>query len=184
MGILRVHLSKLDLRKVIMETIQYIKPRILENQQKIILDVPETPLFVRGDEDRLTQVLLNLLDNAIKFTANGGRIGISASNLGSEIVVDINDTGQGITEAQQKRLFKPYYHKARDQRQYSGLGLGLALCKTILDLHNGTITVQSTPGQGSTFSFRLPAWKYSRNNPQKPTEKYGRKKYEDFNSGR
>jgi PAS domain S-box-containing protein len=171
MGILRVHLSKLDLRKVIMETVQYIEPRVSETRQKIALDIPETPLFVRGDKDRLTQVLLNLLDNAIKFTSDSGSIGISASNLGNEIVVDINDTGQGITGAQQKRLFKPYYHKARDQKQYSGLGLGLALCKTILDLHDGTISVQSTPGQGSTFSFRLPAWKNSRNNPPVATRK-------------
>jgi two-component system clock-associated histidine kinase SasA len=136
----------------------------VENRQKIVLDVPETPLSVRGDKDRLTQVLLNLLDNAIKFTPGKGEIKVSAFKSGNEVIVEISDTGQGITEAQQKRLFKPYYHRARDQKQYSGLGLGLALCKTILDLHDGIITVQSTPGRGSTFSFRLPAWKYSRNN--------------------
>jgi signal transduction histidine kinase len=164
MGILRVRLFKLDLRQVVTEAVQYIEPRILEKRQKIGLDISERPLFVRGDRDRLMQVLLNLLDNAIKFTPEGGEIGVSAFNNGPEIMVGVSDNGPGITEAQQKRLFKPYYHKARDQKQYSGLGLGLALCKTILDLHKGRITVQSVVGHGNTFYFSLPLWTRTRKN--------------------
>jgi two-component system phosphate regulon sensor histidine kinase PhoR len=123
----------------------------------IKIDVPSGLAKVRGNEKLLAQVFLNLLDNAIKYTAPGGVITIHASPEDGAVRVDISDTGMGISEKDLPRIFERFYRvdKARS-RESGGTGLGLSIVKHIIQAHDGQIRVQSKPGIGSTFSFSIP----------------------------
>jgi two-component system phosphate regulon sensor histidine kinase PhoR len=105
-------------------------------------------------------VVVNLLDNAIKYTPAGGEVSISAADLGGEVRVDVTDTGIGIPEDDISRIFERFYRvdKARS-RALGGTGLGLAIVKHIIQGHNGRLEVRSTLGKGSTFSFFMAARK-------------------------
>ena len=111
---------------------------------------------VLGDRDQLEQVMLNLLDNAIKYTPSGGRIDVSVYPYNGLVRVDVKDTGIGIPQADIPRIFERFYRvdKARS-RELGGTGLGLAIVKHIIQGLNGRVWVESTPGKGSTFSFTL-----------------------------
>ena len=109
-----------------------------------------------GDEQKLTQVLLNLTGNAIKFT-DAGEVAIKVAAANGSFSVAIKDTGPGITEADQAKLFQQFQQADNSiTKSKGGTGLGLAISKRIIELHGGSITVQSTIGQGSTFAFTLP----------------------------
>eukprot|EP00928_Gymnodinium_smaydae_P055089 TRINITY_DN3870_c0_g1_i2.p1 TRINITY_DN3870_c0_g1~~TRINITY_DN3870_c0_g1_i2.p1 ORF type:complete len:1122 (-),score=173.44 TRINITY_DN3870_c0_g1_i2:140-3505(-) len=117
----------------------------------------EIPL-VRGDAYKCTQLLYNLLTNAAKFTDRGS-IKVSFRHLPQEnrLEVDVADTGKGISEAGQKRIFHPFEQEMNgDCRQFQGIGLGLAVCKEIIELHQGLLKVKSVVGQGSTFTLSFP----------------------------
>ncbi len=123
------------------------------------LDVALDEVTIRGDEDLLRQVWLNLIHNSIKFTPDGGRIGITLCQQGDQIRFTIADTGIGIAAEDQIHIFERFYKadKARTHATNGGSGLGLAIVRKILDLHHGTITVESQPGTGTTFVVSLPA---------------------------
>jgi len=112
-------------------------------------------LAVQGDEDRLAQVLANLLHNAIKFTPAGGQVTVSAAAQDGEVAIAVRDTGIGISVEDQARIFERFY-KAAEARGRPGSGLGLAIVKHIVQAHGGRATVESRPGQGSTFTVVLP----------------------------
>jgi signal transduction histidine kinase len=99
-------------------------------------------------------VVANLLSNALKFTPSGGNIRLGAKQRGSAVVVEVRDTGRGMSREEQKGLFEPYHRLDRDPS--GGLGLGLALCKMLVELHGGEMWVRSNVGRGSTFGFSLP----------------------------
>lgn len=101
-------------------------------------------------------MLTNLLNNATKFTPKGGSIVLRARKRGSDLVIQVQDNGIGIPEEKQKRLFEPYYRAKLGKDERRGLGLGLTLCKRLVELHRGKIWVESEEGKGSTFSFSLP----------------------------
>ncbi|MFB5763912.1 HAMP domain-containing sensor histidine kinase [Paenibacillus medicaginis] len=109
------------------------------------------------DEDRMSQVWINLIHNSVKFTPEGGRIRVELRQHGETIEVQIADTGIGVSEEEQKRIFERF-HKADKSRDRSnqGSGLGLSITKKIVDLHGGDIHVRSTPGTGTTFTVTLP----------------------------
>ncbi|HYM02232.1 MAG TPA: ATP-binding protein, partial [Stellaceae bacterium] len=110
----------------------------------------------RGDERRLTQVLLNLVGNAIKFTDTGS-VNISAEAADGQFKVAVHDTGLGIAEADQARIFEEFQQVDNTStRKKGGTGLGLAIAKRIIEMHGGTLTVESAPGSGSTFRMILP----------------------------
>ena len=113
-----------------------------------------------ADEDRLRQIILNLLSNASKFTPDGGKIILRAREKAANLILEVEDTGPGISDKDQKWLFEPYYRVERERERISGLGLGLALSKTLVELHGGQIWVKSQVGQGSTFGFSLPLENY------------------------
>jgi signal transduction histidine kinase len=134
---------------------------LLEPQWSAKRIEPETDLRrveISGGEDLLKQVWINLLVNAIKFTPENGEIKISVKADGGNIECRITDSGVGIAPADQMRIFERFYKadKARD-RSLGGNGLGLSLVKKIVELHGGGITVESTPGKGSTFIVTLPS---------------------------
>jgi signal transduction histidine kinase len=115
------------------------------------------PVVFCGDEELLSQVWINLLHNAIKFTPEGGEFSLTLNADAETICAAVTDTGSGIPAEDQRHLFERFYKvdKSRD-RSLGGNGLGLSLVKKIVELHRGTVTVQSAPGQGSSFTVRLP----------------------------
>ena len=121
----------------------------------IIID-PELPASIEGDAGRLRQILLNLVGNAVKFTEQGSVV-IRVLRLGDRIEFSVQDTGIGIGREDRDRLFMPFSQvDASDSRRFGGTGLGLAICKKLIALKNGEIGVESEPGKGSRFWFRIP----------------------------
>jgi signal transduction histidine kinase len=123
---------------------------------RLTVDLPPSRVDVWGDSDRLRQVVQNLMNNAIKFTPAGGEIALLARLDGDRLVVEVHDSGPGIAEEDMVRLFDPYYRRVEDRERLSGLGLGLALAKKLVELHGGEIWVKSRPGEGTTLGFSLP----------------------------
>ncbi len=161
MGMLQLKYRLVDLLQLLQEMANYVTPEATKKHQSLILDLPPSLPIVQADQERLRQVVLNLLDNAFKFTPERGRITLKARQKGSSLIVEVQDTGRGIAKEKQERLFKPYHRLESDREQFSGLGLGLALCKNLVELHGGRIWVESHEGNGSTFSFFLPIEKSS-----------------------
>lgn len=110
---------------------------------------------VMADAERISQVLVNIVHNAIKFTPAGGKITVSARVEGGRMLVSVTDTGIGIAPEDLPRVFERFY-KADKSRSSGGTGLGLAIAKHIVQLHGGKIWVESQQGKGSTFTFSLP----------------------------
>jgi len=110
---------------------------------------------VMADPDRMEQVLLNLIHNAIKHTPPGGKIILTAERLEQEIIIKVSDTGEGIAKKDVPRIFERFY-KTDQARASGGTGLGLAIAKHIVEAHKGRIWVESVAGQGATFYIALP----------------------------
>jgi signal transduction histidine kinase len=117
-------------------------------------------LIVKGDGDRLAQVFTNLVDNAIKFTPTGGKITLCIKADNYSILASITDTGSGVPDMEESRIFERFYQVDKSRRGGSsrGIGLGLAIARQIVISHNGEIWVTSKPGKGSTFFVRLPSY--------------------------
>ncbi len=118
------------------------------------VSVPED-LFILGDRRRVGQVLHNLVENAMKYSPEGGTVTINAIRADDAVLITVADEGAGIPRHQWTKIFEPY-HRAETTGQIGGTGLGLAICKGIVEAHGGRIWVESAPGVGSTFSFTLP----------------------------
>jgi len=156
MSTLQMDFESVDLLQLIREVTNEMIPEASRHGQSLTLDLPSSLPTVRADEDRLRQVVLNLLSNAFKFTPEGGKVTVKARKKNASLVVEVQDTGRGIAEEEQQRLFQPYYRQESDRSRFSGMGLGLALSKTLVELHGGKIWVESEKGKGSTFSFSVP----------------------------
>ena len=127
--------------------------------KKITLEVklPSDLPAVRGDSNRLQEVLQNLLDNAVQYTPSGGRIEVSAASEDDQCVVTVADTGIGIPEAEQERIFERFYRvDAARSREAGGTGLGLSIARHIVEAHGGRLWVESAVGEGSRFHFSVP----------------------------
>jgi signal transduction histidine kinase len=116
---------------------------------------PVLPVTV-ADRGRVKQVVLNLLNNALKYTPEGGKISLSARQEDYNLIVEVKDSGLGMEKKEQEKIFNPYHRIDNDREKFSGLGLGLALCKALVELHGGRIWVKSHVNKGSTFGFSLP----------------------------
>jgi GAF domain-containing protein/anti-sigma regulatory factor (Ser/Thr protein kinase) len=112
---------------------------------------------IRGDQRKVKQVLLNLLSNAVKFTPEGGRIEVRAAPAGDAVEISVTDSGIGIAPEDHEAVFEEFRQVGKSEKKAEGTGLGLALCRKFVELHGGRIGVKSAPGQGSTFTFTLPA---------------------------
>ncbi len=123
----------------------------------LVADLPDEPIWIRGDENRLSQVLVNLIHNAVKFSPEGSQVAARAASVGGECVISVEDRGVGIPRADLDRVFERFYKvdKAR-VRGRGGTGLGLAIARHIVEGHGGRIWVESVEGQGSTFRFAIP----------------------------
>jgi signal transduction histidine kinase len=155
-GQLTLSLSDYSLKSVIQTVFTAVEP--LANEKQIALKIDAAPELPpgRGDERRITQDLLNLVGNAIKFT-DSGEVSIKGSLANGAFTVAVRDTGPGISAADQAKLFQEFQQADNSiTRKKGGTGLGLAISKRIIEMHGGRIWVESVVGQGSTFSFMLP----------------------------
>ncbi len=155
-GKLQLQFEPVDMKSLVLGTCLQISPMIRGKRQKLNTDLPDAVPIIHGDGQRLEQVLLNLLTNAVKFTPEGGNILVKVRKDDASLFIDVRDDGIGIAREEQPRLFKPYSRLSSDRQHHPGLGLGLALAKQVVELHGGKIWVESEPGKGSTFSFSLP----------------------------
>lgn len=147
----------LSLRALADDTVGRLEGKAAELGVQLTVAIPPDLPPVMGDPDRLAQVLLNLADNALKYTARGGAVTVGAADSAAEVRVSVADTGTGIPKADLPRIFERFYRvdKAR-ARTTGGTGLGLSIAKHIVDAHGGRIWVESEVGVGTTFSFTLP----------------------------
>lgn len=161
-------LAKIEANKVDLETspqnivelthscLEEIQPLIKQKKLTLIQKIPSSPILIEMDPIRMRQVLLNLLSNAVKFTGTGSII-VTVLNDVHHVEIHIQDTGIGLTAEEMSKIFHPFTQADSSiTRKYGGTGLGLVISKKIIDLHGGTITIQSEKGQGSTFIVSLP----------------------------
>lgn len=148
--------APVDMKDIIHVTTTGFEKQAKDKGITLKSNIPDNLPKVLGDRDRLEQVVVNLLDNAIKYTPSGGSVSVKACRCDEGVRVDISDTGIGIPAADISRIFERFYRvdKARS-RELGGTGLGLAIVKHIIQGHNGKLHVESTPGKGSTFSFSI-----------------------------
>jgi len=158
-GHMDLRLEPVPLDTVFREAADSVRAQLEARRHKLAIEPAPEPFTVTADRGRLLQVLLNLLSNAIKFTTDGGRVTLSArlGDGGRHVRVAVSDTGIGIAPHDQAKLFQEFVQlDATPSRRYEGTGLGLALSKRLVELHGGTIGVESELGKGSTFWFTLP----------------------------
>jgi signal transduction histidine kinase len=130
--------------------------RLLAEEKKIALVCPGgAPVITLADRNRLKQVVVNLIDNAIKYTRAGGRVTVAVRSDGESAVLEVADTGIGIAAEHQANIFDRFFRVDPD-RGASGSGLGLAISRSICTAHGGAMELDSAPGRGSTFRVRLP----------------------------
>lgn len=155
---LHIHPRKLDLNQLCWDVLADLRESFTQKEQKITTDLPSDIPPVHADRDRVRQVLVNLLDNAHKYTPAGGQIHLSALHRTTQKVqVSVSDTGPGIPREQQEKIFEEQYRLYANP-EVDGYGIGLSLCREIIRAHYGQIWVDSS-GQGSNFQFTLPVYR-------------------------
>jgi signal transduction histidine kinase len=160
-GELKLEARPISLRDLLADLHQQAQVLAREKEIQVDFACPRS-LPAYGDELRLRQLFLNLLDNAVKYTGPGGHVWLEAWEEGGQPVVQVRDTGIGVAPADMPHLFDRFFRvdKARG-REIGGTGLGLAICKWIVDAHGGTISVESQPAGGTSFLVRLPAGQHA-----------------------
>jgi two-component system phosphate regulon sensor histidine kinase PhoR len=154
-GKIKLKLESVNLNLLAKEVIARLSPQADRRQVSLLAELsPELP-DVSADKERIQQVILNIVHNAIKFTPSGGRVVVSTKLDGQSVVTQVSDTGIGISKEDLPHIFERFF-KADKSRSTSGSGLGLAIAKHTVQAHGGSVWVQSEQGKGSTFSFSLP----------------------------
>lgn len=156
---LQIQPQKLDLGILCTDVLEHLKNRFQSKAQQVEQDIPSDLPIIFADGERIRQVLMNLLENAIKYTPIGGTIQLAVLHRTSQKVqISICDNGPGIPVENQEQIFEDRFRLKRDQDQ-EGYGIGLSLCQRIVRAHYGQIWVDSTPNQGSCFHFTLPVFR-------------------------
>jgi len=158
-GGLALELKTLDLDTLLLEAGR--EAQLLAGERELDIEMRRLePLRARGNADRIKQLLLNLLDNAIKFTPDGGRITLGLYRDGDDAVLEVGDSGIGIAPGDAQRIYDRFWQadpsRRRAQQRDQDAGLGLSIVKWIVDAHHGRIDLDSAPGKGTTFRVRLP----------------------------
>jgi signal transduction histidine kinase len=153
-GHLSLNLGSSDVNHLLTETIEAFEARASEQGISLVVTPAPSGTVVQADEERMLQLIDNLVGNALKFTPSGGRVSIAGYVDDGELRIAVADTGPGIAEEQRSRLFDRFWQARGNDRR--GLGLGLAIAKGIAEAHGGRLWVDSTVGEGSTFQFAIP----------------------------
>jgi PAS domain S-box-containing protein len=156
-GRLELNLQPLDLKELVAEVLERL--RLEASHCQLVAQLPSRGLVVQADSDKVERVLLNLLTNAIKFSPEGGTVTVKVqwTEAPPGVLISVTDQGSGIPPEHLDRVFDKFYQAGDDLvKKTNGVGLGLYICKSIVEYHGGRIWVESTPGEGSTFQFTLP----------------------------
>ena len=151
-----VLLDDVDVGRVVRDSVERL--RLFADRQglRLVVEVPDHLPEVRGDEDRIGQVVVNLVHNALKFGGDSGDVTVRVRQEGAEVITSVEDHGIGVPVADQGRIFERFYKVDRARVRGGGTGLGLSIARHVLGQHGGRIWVESEEGRGSTFSFALP----------------------------
>jgi signal transduction histidine kinase/ActR/RegA family two-component response regulator len=157
-GLVSLSTQVLDFKRVVDDAAEQIRPLIAARRHRVAIDMPPAPAHVKGDHKRLVQVVANLLNNANKYTPEGGTIHLRVESDGPDYVLTVQDDGIGMEPGLVERVFDLFTQAERTpDRSQGGLGLGLALVKSLVELHGGSVSARSPgPGKGSIFTVRLP----------------------------
>ncbi|MBL9136028.1 MAG: HAMP domain-containing histidine kinase [Verrucomicrobiales bacterium] len=150
--------AEVDLREVVQQSAESVRPVAEERQVKVTTQVPDDPILAEVDAPAMQQVLVNLIDNALKHSPSGASIDVGVDRAeGGEVCLWVVDRGAGIPKDEQARLFDAFYRRGSElRRETPGVGLGLTIVKRIVKAHGGQVMVESAPGAGARFEVRLP----------------------------
>jgi len=153
-----MNISRFSLADTLRDAVRAVSIDAGNHRHTLTLEAPDALPEINGDRERIEQVILNIISNAIKYTPDGGKIDVSAGRSGAHVWVRVKDNGIGIPEKDLPRLFERFYRvdKARS-RESGGTGLGLSIAREILSQHKGDIQIESVLGEGTTVTITLPA---------------------------
>jgi PAS domain S-box-containing protein len=158
-GDLQVEVAPTDVRAIVSEVVSSVDGGAVDGH-RFVVELPDEPLDAEADRDKLRQILVNLVDNAVKYSPGGGTVTVTARQEGDAVEIRVVDEGIGIPAAEQQRIFSKFYRAeaaARDAGSTSGTGLGLFIAQGLVEAMGGRIFVDSTEGEGSSFILELPA---------------------------
>jgi PAS domain S-box-containing protein len=164
LGTLNLEFYPVNLRQVLREITEFVRPTAVRNELTFTLELPARLPRVWGDRERLQQVVMNLLNNAFKYTPKKGVVNLRAYAQPGELIVEVRDTGCGMSPETQRALFQPYERRDPSQQRKDGLGLGLVITRAIVERYKGRIWVESQLGRGSRFYIALPTVKKGEKN--------------------
>ncbi|WP_306598693.1 PAS domain-containing sensor histidine kinase [Geothrix sp. 21YS21S-2] len=154
-GTLCISVEPVSLEEVLLECRAMMEPEAMKRSLAMAFPVLDRPCFVQADRVRLKQVLLNLLSNAIKYNRKGGSVTVASTLIGSHLRLSVRDTGSGLSPELVEQLFQPFNRLGREGSAEEGTGIGLVMCKVLVELMGGRIGVESMPGAGCEFWFEL-----------------------------
>jgi signal transduction histidine kinase len=155
-GRAQYHPELTDIKELLLDCVDLMRVRAVERDLKVSVNIPKELPKVKLDRDKIKQVLINLISNAVKYNNTGGKLGLNAKVDNNDILVEIWDTGAGIPSEYLPNLFQKFYRVPGSELIALGTGLGLAICKQIMDAHRGRIEVNSLVGEGTKFIVHLP----------------------------
>ena len=156
-GMMTLQLDAVELHSSMAGVFALIRERARHKGLKLAFDCPPDIGWIVGDEKRLKQVVFNLLSNAVQFTPPQGTVGLAAERRDSDVVIAVSDTGVGVPQADQERVFGTFERAAEGEASQAGSGLGLSLVKRFIELHGGHVEMRSAPGRGTTVTCTIPA---------------------------
>jgi signal transduction histidine kinase len=155
-GILHLECKEINVIRVLNESVEFFNLEADRKRQVLTLKYTDSSATVWADEARLRQVMLNILENALKYTPSCGKIIVQCKETDNNLIVEVKDNGRGIDKDILPVLFEPYHTKNKKVGQHNGLGLGLPLAKMLIEMHNGQIWVKTRKNRGTIIGFSIP----------------------------
>lgn len=147
-----LEMQEIDLREVVNLSLAAMEPQLTAHETQVVMDLPDKPILIQGERERLQQVLINLIDNCIRHTDHGSKLSVTLTSKGGAHFLDIADNGPGIAPEDWEHIFKPFF-----RRDNQGSGLGLAIARALITAHGGSIQAKESEEGGALFHITLPA---------------------------